>query len=175
MITQKLRKQIKERDKDRCRECGLKVGKETGLEGHVHHIIPKSHGGQDTLDNLITLCLICHATKIKHWQVVKNRGKKLAPQLLKWALWDIGLNLAYSGFCLNANDFPKYKIAATLESAIAALESLQPFIHDINTDGDLSLMPELEELYESIKIAHIGHEAQRTLDNIIWMSQSNSD
>jgi hypothetical protein len=171
MITQKLRKQIRERDKGRCRECGLKVGKDTGLEGHVHHIIPKSCGGQDTLENLITLCLLCHATKIKHRQVI-TRGKKLGPQFLKWALWEIGLNLTYSAFCINAKDFPKYKIAATLESAIAALESLQPWITDIDFDGDLQLMPKLEELFESIKIAHISHDTQRTLDEIINQSQS---
>ena len=28
---------------------------------HHHHVRFKSHGGQDTLDNLILLCPICHA------------------------------------------------------------------------------------------------------------------
>jgi len=172
MITQKLRNQIQERDKGRCQECGLKVGKETGLEGHVHHIVPKSDGGEDRIDNLITLCFLCHATKIlKHWQLIEKRRKNLSPQFLKWALWEIGLNLAYSGFCINANDFPKYEIAASLEAAISALESLQPSINDIVTDGNLLEITDLQELFESIRIAHRSHDTQQTLDRIILASQ----
>ena len=173
MITQKLRNQIRERDKGRCQECGLKVGKETGFEGHLHHIVPKSDGGEDQIDNLITLCFFCHATKIlKHWQLVEKKRKNLSPQLLKWSLWEIGLNLAYSGFCINANDFPKSKIAASLEGAIAALESLQTFINDIVTDGEFLEITDLQELFESIRIAHGSHDAQQTLDRIILTSQS---
>ena len=43
------------RDNYKCRCCGLKKGT---LE--VHHIIYKSKGGSDDLDNLITLCRKCH-------------------------------------------------------------------------------------------------------------------
>ena len=52
MISQELRNQIRERDKGRCQECGLKVGKDAGFEGNVHHIIPKSNGGRDEIGNL---------------------------------------------------------------------------------------------------------------------------
>jgi 5-methylcytosine-specific restriction endonuclease McrA len=38
------------RDGARCQVCGF----DTLVE--VHHIIPRRHGGPDTLDNLITLC-----------------------------------------------------------------------------------------------------------------------
>ncbi|OHB76694.1 MAG: hypothetical protein A2Z25_17880 [Planctomycetes bacterium RBG_16_55_9] len=92
--------------------------------------------------------------------------------MLKWSLWEIGLNLAYSGFCINANDFPKSKIAASLEGAIAALESLQTFINDIVTDGEFLEITDLQELFESIGIAHGSHDAQQTLDRIILTSQS---
>ena len=43
------------RDNYKCKCCGLKKGT---LE--VHHIIYKSKGGSDDLDNLITLCRKCH-------------------------------------------------------------------------------------------------------------------
>ncbi len=109
---------------------------------------------------------------MKHWQLVEKSRKKFSPQLLKWALWEIGLNLAYAGFCINAENFPKYKIAASLEGAISALESLQPFINDIATDGELLDIPDLEELFKSIRIAHKGHDTQQTLDSIILASQS---
>jgi 5-methylcytosine-specific restriction endonuclease McrA len=27
---------------------------------HVHHIVPRSKGGLSTLENLLTLCEVCH-------------------------------------------------------------------------------------------------------------------
>ena len=42
------------RDNFKCRHCG-----ERRL--HPHHVIFKSHGGPDTLNNLISLCPSCHA------------------------------------------------------------------------------------------------------------------
>jgi len=45
---------IKERDDWRCYICG----KDTDL--HVHHIIPRSDGGPDIPENLVTLCSGCH-------------------------------------------------------------------------------------------------------------------
>jgi HNH endonuclease len=45
-----------ERDDYRCQICGRTNGK---LD--VHHIIPRRDGGQDSMDNLITVCNgICH-------------------------------------------------------------------------------------------------------------------
>ena len=52
-----------ERDGHRCRVCGVNKGK---LD--VHHIVPFRNFGRrhylkaNTLDNLITLCISCHAT-----------------------------------------------------------------------------------------------------------------
>ena len=43
------------RDNYKCRYCGDRNGL------HPHHIVFKSHGGPDTLENLITLCAWnCH-------------------------------------------------------------------------------------------------------------------
>lgn len=53
----KLRSSILKRDKYACQECGV----QTSLE--VHHIIPVHLNGPDTLDNLVTLCISCHADK----------------------------------------------------------------------------------------------------------------
>lgn len=52
-----LRSRILLRDLFRCRECNYFKHLE------VHHIIPKSKGGTDDPDNLITLCGRCHAKK----------------------------------------------------------------------------------------------------------------
>lgn len=47
-------KVVKARDKHSCQSCGLKVGLS------VHHILPRSDGGSDLPQNLITLCNTCH-------------------------------------------------------------------------------------------------------------------
>lgn len=56
------------RDAYQCRQCSRVV---TGKEAHVDHIVPKSHGGSDLLDNLQTLCASCHAKK-EGWKAAKG-------------------------------------------------------------------------------------------------------
>ena len=55
----KLRLFALRRDFYRCVMCNLPVGK----SGHVDHIVPKTLGGDDTMDNLQTLCASCHGKK----------------------------------------------------------------------------------------------------------------
>jgi 5-methylcytosine-specific restriction endonuclease McrA len=50
-----LRRQVLERDGWRCQACGAMRHLE------VHHLQFRSHLGQDTGQNLITLCTQCHA------------------------------------------------------------------------------------------------------------------
>jgi len=50
-----LRQQILRRDGWRCQSCGTM----SNLE--VHHKQFRSHSGDDSADNLITLCAACHA------------------------------------------------------------------------------------------------------------------
>jgi 5-methylcytosine-specific restriction endonuclease McrA len=52
----KLRQQVLLRDGWRCQSCGAM----SNLE--VHHKEFRSHSGDDTEQNLITLCTSCHAT-----------------------------------------------------------------------------------------------------------------
>lgn len=62
MSTKKRRKQI---DGFQCQICGDSHGKiyPSGVivEIQAHHIIPFSKGGKTKLNNLITLCDLCHA------------------------------------------------------------------------------------------------------------------
>jgi len=46
----------KRRDGYKCTDCGA-----SGVELHVHHIVPLSKGGTNDLDNLTTLCSHCHS------------------------------------------------------------------------------------------------------------------
>lgn len=50
-----VRKFCYERDLERCRLCG------SNRNHHLHHIMYRSQGGPHTPDNLITLCMDCHA------------------------------------------------------------------------------------------------------------------
>jgi hypothetical protein len=59
------RKQVLERDGYECQFCG--VSDEAHREEHtngldVHHIIPRSDGGSDSVRNLVSLCRSCHRT-----------------------------------------------------------------------------------------------------------------
>jgi len=56
-IPQRLRTQVFERDAYRCITCGSYLGL------HADHVIPESHGGPTTLENLQTLCSKCNLLK----------------------------------------------------------------------------------------------------------------
>ncbi len=58
---QRLRLEILKRDDDLCQQC-LKTGRLTRAS-HVDHIVPKARGGDDTFDNLQSLCPSCHQRK----------------------------------------------------------------------------------------------------------------
>jgi len=51
-----LRQQVLRRDGWRCQLCGTMVNLE------VHHTVFRSQSGDDSEQNLITLCASCHAT-----------------------------------------------------------------------------------------------------------------
>lgn len=55
------RKNILRRDGHRCQYCGGTTAPLT-----VDHIIPRSHGGKDTWENLVTACLACNNRKRDH-------------------------------------------------------------------------------------------------------------
>jgi 5-methylcytosine-specific restriction endonuclease McrA len=55
-LYEQLRNQVLRRDGFRCQLCGTK----SNLE--VHHKEFRSHSGDDSEQNLITLCSACHAT-----------------------------------------------------------------------------------------------------------------
>jgi len=67
-------KMVRARDGMHCRICGRRV---YGKDAHVHHIIPKSQGGTDSLDNLILVCPRCHSRI--HGRYLNVRNKKLIP------------------------------------------------------------------------------------------------
>ena len=57
----RLRKLVLARDCYLCQLCLQPAGK----SAHVDHVVPKSRGGKDSLDNLQTLCAGCHGRKTR--------------------------------------------------------------------------------------------------------------
>lgn len=55
-----IRYQVLKRARGRCELCGISM-EERALE--VDHIVPKNHGGSDTVDNYQALCYTCNANK----------------------------------------------------------------------------------------------------------------
>lgn len=64
------------RDNCSCRNCNESDYRKLD----IHHIIPKSKGGKDTLENLITLCVNCH--RVEHFGDYKTGN-------ISQSLWDI--------------------------------------------------------------------------------------
>jgi hypothetical protein len=61
MMTSALRADILRRDGYRCKMCG--ASRDEGVNLHVDHILPVSHGGRTVKDNLQTLCQPCNLGK----------------------------------------------------------------------------------------------------------------
>lgn len=65
-IWRTLSRQARVRDKYQCQICGDRQG-DPYCQLHMHHRVPRSQGGSDALENLITLCDLCHAVVTKRW------------------------------------------------------------------------------------------------------------
>lgn len=74
-----VRKRALRRDQYRCQSCGRCESNHQGVDLHVHHILPKKDGGNDTLDNAITLCKSCHNRLHAHCE---DDNELLEPSLL---------------------------------------------------------------------------------------------
>jgi 5-methylcytosine-specific restriction endonuclease McrA len=57
---------VKERDGRQCQICGDRAG-DPYCVLHAHHIVPRSQGGLDIPENVITLCDLCHALVTPRW------------------------------------------------------------------------------------------------------------
>jgi len=56
--------------------------KPAGTKMEIHHILPKSQGGEDTEDNGIPLCFDCHA-EVAAYDPQHPKGKRFTPSELK--------------------------------------------------------------------------------------------
>jgi tetratricopeptide (TPR) repeat protein len=64
-----------------CNRCCCICHKYCGTKIEVHHIIPQSEGGQDTMENAIALCFNCHA-EVMSYNINHPKGRKFSPREL---------------------------------------------------------------------------------------------
>ncbi len=76
---QNIRKAIIERDDSICVLCGDELNND---DIHIHHIEYRKHGGNDSYNNLVTLCIECHGTLPEHDKVIEF-GYRLSPYYSK--------------------------------------------------------------------------------------------
>jgi hypothetical protein len=62
----KICNRVKKRDHWTCQKCQIRGGTAGTAELHVHQIVPRSKSGEDSTDNLITLCEDCHRREHSH-------------------------------------------------------------------------------------------------------------
>lgn len=71
MTWRQIRKEALARDQWRCCDCSKAI---KGRDAHVHHMLPRALGGEDTLGNLISLCSGCHS--LKHMNLQASLGRR---------------------------------------------------------------------------------------------------
>ena len=72
-----LSRRTRTRDNWTCQKCGVKGGSYGTARLEAHHIIPKSKGGKDRPENLITLCHTCHQNT--HGHAIPTRSSSRSP------------------------------------------------------------------------------------------------
>lgn len=84
----RLRQSVRQRAKNCCEYCGLSQEFEP-LRFHVEHIIPRQHGGKDSLENLALACHHCNLHKGTNLSGFDPQTKKLTrlfhPRLDDWS------------------------------------------------------------------------------------------
>lgn len=65
-----LRRAVLERDGHSCKKCGFHPTADGMLD--VHHILEVADGGTDVLENLDTLCGLCHAELSWLWPIPRD-------------------------------------------------------------------------------------------------------
>jgi hypothetical protein len=76
MVSQALRESVRELFNFRCGYCGV-TETESGGQLEIDHFCPQSHGGQDTLDNLVYACPACNRFKGQHYWPAPEAGPDL--------------------------------------------------------------------------------------------------
>ncbi len=95
------RRDVYERDRYTCQNCGRQGGPYGDAELHAHHIVPKSTGGTHKKSNLKTVCRDCHQA-IHGNSVAPSAASEQAPEQ------DVSVSLAVDKFPYAAAEFVEF-------------------------------------------------------------------
>ena len=70
MVSARTRYKIFVRDNFTCQYCGQNISDDENIKLEVEHVIPKSKGGTDTFNNLVTSCFRCNRGKYSDSPIV---------------------------------------------------------------------------------------------------------
>ncbi len=169
-----VRNQVAQRDKYRCQECGVRVGRSMsgrlpGLQFHAHHKVPQSKGGKDTPNNLVTMCAVCHATKRSrgHALLFSRIAKRNLGDFIIWFLRDFGMeSLAYSER-LDPQNLPSKEIQLVLENVAETCRGLIEGLRSVSAEGRIFPLPSLPDVLPGLEIGWRAHISERHLDRLL--------
>jgi 5-methylcytosine-specific restriction endonuclease McrA len=77
---------VDKRDGRTCRACGARTDPDAVglLRGHRHHLVYRSAGGEDSTENLATLCPKCHSDE--HHNRLRIEGRDANQGLSFWRI-----------------------------------------------------------------------------------------
>ena len=101
--------------------------KPAGTKMEVHHIVPKSQGGEDTEENGIPLCFDCHA-EVEAYDPQHPKGRRFTPSELKRhkEQWLAICSRAPWYLTLSERSSPPYKMAILDDSIFSHLRCEDP-------------------------------------------------
>lgn len=172
MKLEEMRRKVWERDRYRCQECGIQVGRGPGLRPHTHHVVPKWLGGSDEERNLRTLCQPCHTAKADHRFMLAKVPIEDYPQYIKQSIWEISLNLLAYADVLNPRQFPdRDEVIEHIKKVKQSLEVVQELAKECGQEGkgkvpeDNGQTRQVEDVIEGIRIAWSRDNRRR---GMIW-------
>ena len=87
-VSKLLERKVRERAKGRCEYCRMHQSLQ-GASFHVEHVIPCSHGGQESLLNLVLACPSCNLHKSNRVEALDPESGEVVPFFHPLAdVWD---------------------------------------------------------------------------------------
>ncbi len=108
----------------KCAYCGKRL---EGTDWHIDHVIPKAHGGSDSIDNLLPACRRCNTLK-------KDRTPEEFVQFIRDSCWvqlydyKERMEKYLAAVAFKDEDLSEgkyYKLLQALDDALDALDTMQ--------------------------------------------------
>jgi hypothetical protein len=154
------------------------VADKYGCKPQTHHRKPKSAGGTDDRENLITLCLPCHSTKDspEHRSLFAVATPGDYPSYVKWGLWEEANELLVYAERLPALNFPAHQVLKRLNALRITIETIRQLtLKTIREDSQVAAneydenkvetLEELKNILRGVQISYWARHNQEVFDD----------